>query len=190
MAHDIADQDRPVGRLEDRLARRIHAGENLHVRIFGEIFGERFVEAEPALLPQCHQRDAGDRLGHRPDLGQGVAPEWLLRFAVGVAGGPEIDLAAVLPDQHRSAGDAAVVDHLPKRPVDPRLDELERRRLRRGGRRLGHGRRARQASDEGNCDSCDRASDSAMTAVIKLSDRTAEAPSLRKVKLRPMRRAR
>ena len=141
VAHDIADHDRTRGRLENGLAGGIQAGENLHIRIFGEVFGQRFVQAEPALLPQCHQRDAGDRLGHRPHLRQGVAPEWLLRFAVRIAGAVEVDFAAVLPDQDRRPGDPIALDHLAKRPVDPGRRQPQRHRRGRGGLCFGKGRR-------------------------------------------------
>ena len=74
---------------------------------FGQIIEKRVVQPELSLLPQLHQRDAGDRLGHRPDLGERVAAHWPLRLAVGVTGGPEIDFLAVPPHECRRACGAA-----------------------------------------------------------------------------------
>src|SRR3546814_6896169 len=86
----------------------------------------RVVEAELALLPKLHQRDAGDGLGHRIDLRDRIAAHRAFRRAVGHARGAEINLAPVLPDQRRGARGTAVGDHRSKRRVDPLLVDLER----------------------------------------------------------------
>ena len=132
MAHDVAHGDRTRRRAIDRLAAGVLPGVDLHRLERRQVARQRIVEAELALFPQLHQRHAGDRLGHRVDLRDGVARHRLLRLAVGVAARREDGLAAVLPDQQRHAGRAAVRHHGRQRLVDPgRVDRQRWQRRRR-----------------------------------------------------------
>jgi hypothetical protein len=94
---------------------------DLHMREFGQKFRERIVEPELALLPQLHQRDAGDGLGHREEFDLRIARHRPLGLAVGIAGLAEIDFAPVLPDQGRHARRAPAGDHARERSVDADL---------------------------------------------------------------------
>ena len=150
VAHDIADHDWPAGLAQDRFAIRARAAHHLDRPKSRQIPRERIVEAELALLPQLHQRDAGHRLGHRKYLHQSIALHGPLGFAVGVTNCAKITLRAALPDQRRDASGAPSGDHLPKRRIDPAAVQGEARRL---GQRVRFGQ-TRHGETQSNSRQC------------------------------------
>jgi hypothetical protein len=71
---------------------------------------DRIVELEIALLVEGHQRDRGDRLGHRIDAVEGVVGGRLAALAVHLAEGFEIGQVTVARDRDLAAGDLAGLD--------------------------------------------------------------------------------
>ena len=110
MPQHIAHRDGPLGLRHDGAAifalARQHAGR----LILRQVPMQRIVEAECALLPQLHQRDAGDGLRHRKHLHQRIAGKRLPLFANSIAGSREAGFLAALPYQHGCTDGAALLN--------------------------------------------------------------------------------
>ncbi len=68
------------------------------------------VERDAALLEQHHERDRGDRLGHRIDAEDRVVPDRHLAFKIGIALHGAMDHLAAAVNQKPGAGKAVGVD--------------------------------------------------------------------------------
>ncbi len=77
----VAERDRAAGRLGDH--RLVLAGDiDAVVLPGGDVAADRVVELEVALFIEHHQRDRGDRLGHRIDAEDGVVGHRLAALQV------------------------------------------------------------------------------------------------------------
>ena len=95
MGQQVAQRDRPAGRPQLRLARRIEAFQDLWRCQLGQQLAHGLLEVEPALLDQLHAGGRGHRLGHRGD------PEHAVRRDVRAA-------VHVLPAKRALVDDALV----------------------------------------------------------------------------------
>src|ERR1700730_15917545 len=105
--HEILDQDRTLRR--HQIERRCTPGgthlldADLHVLELGEVFCDRLVERDLALLVEHHGRDLGDRLGHRIDAKNCIADHWRFGFWIEGADSLEIpELSMSCDEQYES----------------------------------------------------------------------------------------
>ena len=130
----VADRDRP--RRRARGERGVGAGRHLHVLERRDIFADRIVEVQLAVLDQHHRGHAGDRLGHGVDTPQRVGPRRRsIRVVTDLARGGE---------ERRTVADA-------ERPDDPRhlvlRDVAVEQRRRRGQERAHRNRHPRRRTN-------------------------------------------
>jgi len=90
---EIAQRDRTLGR-HGIVQRAVDGAQHLAVRQFGEPAVDRLIEPQLGLLDQDHGGDGGDRLGHRSDPEDGVAPHRILPACRFHADGIDVRLAA------------------------------------------------------------------------------------------------
>ena len=117
MAQQIDDLHRPRRRrgdefrpaLRHRPQRRRAADINRKVAPFGDVFGDRLVERDAALLDEHHEGDGGDRLRHRIDAEDRVFLHRHVAFDVGEALHCRVNDLAVTVDDRVGAGETPVV---------------------------------------------------------------------------------
>jgi hypothetical protein len=83
--------------------RRCVRYQKLPIFEFRQVSLDGIVEMHARLLVQHHQRDGGDRLGHRVDAGDEVAPPRPLGFDVGMPDAVEKGEFSMARDEHRTA---------------------------------------------------------------------------------------
>ncbi len=115
----VADGDLALGghRVEPRRRRRLvsarrrtlprQRNRDLQILEARDVLRHRIGDAELALLHHHHDRDAGDRLGHRRDAEHRVLRHRLLRLDVGDAGRFEVRDTPVARHQRHAAADLA-----------------------------------------------------------------------------------
>ena len=148
MGHQLRHRHRPRGVDEPGLAVGPVAVVHLQLGESWDVARHRVVEAPLALFVEHHQRDAGDRLGHRIDAEDGVALHGRAALDVLDAGDVDVDELAAARHQRHHAGELATVHHplhAGGEPLEPlrgnpdvgRVDRFQiarRRSLRRGRR--------------------------------------------------------
>jgi hypothetical protein len=119
MAHHLTDRRRPLRILQDHLAVRTDAGEDLHTCELRDEFRHRIIEDPVAFLEQDHHCRRGDRLGHRIDAEDGVRRQRRIPAQLGGAVGPERRHLAVTKDQGGDARHSSGLDHTRHIVIEP-----------------------------------------------------------------------
>ena len=145
LTQQIEDGNRPGQRHQfERLAAVLGLllDADLHVGEGRNVFRERIVELDLAVLDQLHRHHGGDRLGQRGQAEDGLVRYRRLRHHILHAEGFVIDRLAALLDQDVRAGDLAGCDLIAEELAD--LGELVLVEMRAGGNvegAFGAGRR-------------------------------------------------
>ena len=139
VGHQVAQRDPAVRRAQHRLV-AVPAVEHLELGRVGQPVRDRRVEVELALLDQLHRAGAGDRLGHRGHVADGVLGHRHAAAELPLAEGGRIDRLLGVGDRADHADDVAALDG---RAAAPRRGSPRARLLREGVRREGE-RRARR----------------------------------------------
>ncbi|MFK4624223.1 hypothetical protein ABIF50_007529 [Bradyrhizobium diazoefficiens] len=138
MAHQIEHRDRPRGRHQ---LKRLGAVVGLlldadfHIGEGRDVFRDRIVELDLAVLDQSHRDDGRDRLAHREQAENRLVGDRRLAGHILHAEGFVIDRLAVLLDQHGCAGDLAGRDLVLEELAD--LGELVLIEMRAGRNLVG-----------------------------------------------------
>lgn len=80
------------------------------VRQFREPAVDRIVEADPAFFDEGQRGSGDDRLGHRGDADDRIAPDRCLRLLVAPAERADVGFLAVAMDERDQTGDLAAID--------------------------------------------------------------------------------
>ena len=105
----VHDQHRPRWRLGQE-GRRDPSLEHAQILPFRDVFMDRLVERDAALLDQHHEGHAGDRLGHRIDAKNRVVLDRRLALDIGKALHRAVDHLAAAVDQELGSRKAAGID--------------------------------------------------------------------------------
>ncbi len=160
MAQQVDDLHRPGNGLGDELRhgaglgaeRRDAADIDAEVLPLRDVLVHRLVDRDAPLLHQHHERDRGDRLGHRVDAEDGVVLDRRLALDIGkTLDGRMNELAAPVDDRLR-AGEAARIDVVALQVI---LEPAEAGRrhadgFRRSGRRMQRRRRGKVQGLDGH----------------------------------------
>jgi hypothetical protein len=105
----VAERDRPGRRLRvvEGAGGRPH---HPHGRELRRPAGDRVVEREVARFEKGERSHRGDRLRHRGDAKEGVAPHGTGVVEVADAGAGRVDDTSAAPDERGGAGQMALVD--------------------------------------------------------------------------------
>ena len=97
----VVQRDRPLG--GDRVVERaVRGAQHAAVRQFGQPALDRVVQPDPPLLDQEHRSGGGDRLGHRGDAEDGVAPHGRAGAQVLLARDCDVDRVAARHQSDRA----------------------------------------------------------------------------------------
>ena len=95
VGQQVLQRDRPTGRPEPRLARRVEALQHLDRRELADHVARRLFEAQLAALDELHRRGARDGLGHRRDPHHRVDGHGRVLAELALAEGALVERAAV-----------------------------------------------------------------------------------------------